>query len=76
MLKPVFLQLLLIFISGILFTPVIAQKKKVAADTFFLAKKKGLLGRLGKSISSTPEAEPVKIAYPYLKYNGRIIRSI
>ena len=76
MLKPVFLQLLLILISGILFTPVIAQKKKATADTFFLAKKKGLLGRLGKSISSTPETEPVKIAYPYLKYNGRIIRSI
>ena len=76
MAKPVFLYLLLFSITGIFYNRVIAQVKPVIEDTFFLAKKKGLLGRLGKSLVSTAEAEPVKIAYPYLKYNGRIIRAI
>ncbi len=53
-----------------------AQKDNSKRDTFFLAKKKGLLGRIGKSIASSPEAEPVKIANPYLKFNGKIIRDI
>ena len=46
-------------------------------DTFFLARKKGLLGKLGRSITTTPETEPpVKIADPYEKLRGRIIRSV
>ena len=76
MAKPVFLHLLFFCITCILCSPLVAQTKLVTEDTFFLAKKKGLLGRLGKSLVSSPEAEPVKIAYPYLKYRGRIIRSI
>ncbi len=47
------------------------------ADTFFLAKKKGLLGRFGKSISRTPPEEaPVKVENPFLQYRGKVIRSI
>jgi hypothetical protein len=46
-------------------------------DTFFLVKKKGLLGQLGKSIStSDDEQEPVKKVNPYLQYTGRVIRHI
>lgn len=54
-----------------------AQDNPAKNDTFFLAKKKGLLGRFGKSISHTPPDEaPVKIENPFLKYKGKIIRSI
>jgi hypothetical protein len=46
-------------------------------DTFFLAKKKGLLGRLGNSIATDPPLETVvKTANPYLKFAGKTIRSI
>src|SRR5260221_9315503 len=47
------------------------------SDTFFLAKKKGLFGRLGRSISlSPPGPVPVKVANPYLKFAGKAIRNI
>ena len=46
-------------------------------DTFFLAKKKGLLGRLGKSISTYgPDDAPQKIENQFLKFKGKIIRSV
>ncbi|MBK7885572.1 MAG: hypothetical protein IPJ81_18570 [Chitinophagaceae bacterium] len=46
-------------------------------DTFFLAKKKGLLGKLGRSISTNaPPTIPVKIVNPFLQYKGKIIRYI
>ena len=46
-------------------------------DTFFLAKKKGMLGRFGKSISrAAPDDAPVKIENPFLQYKGKIIRKI
>ncbi|MBK8496301.1 MAG: hypothetical protein IPL50_15820 [Chitinophagaceae bacterium] len=54
-----------------------AQENPGRADTFFLAKKKGLLGRFGKSIATTPPDEaPVKLVNPYLQFKGLIIRSI
>ncbi|MGC4099810.1 hypothetical protein [Ferruginibacter sp.] len=60
--------------------PVIAQQTitpPTAQDTFFLAKKKGLLGRLGKSISTyAPDEAPQKIENQFLKFKGKIIRSI
>lgn len=57
--------------------PVAAQSDPAKNDTFFLAKKKGLLGRFGKSISTTPPDEaPVKVENPFLKFKGKIIRSI
>jgi hypothetical protein len=59
------------------YNPLAAQETPKEADTFFLAKKKGLLGRFGKSISRTPPDEaPVKVVNPFLKYRGKIIRSI
>src|SRR6185436_624990 len=56
--------------------PVFAQHQE-KPDTFFLAKKKGILGRFGKMIStSSPEIEPVKVENQYLKFKGKIIRNI
>ena len=46
-------------------------------DTFFLAKKKGILGKLGKMIStSSPGIEPVKVENQYVKFKGKIIRNV
>lgn len=47
-------------------------------DTFFLVKKKGLLGRLGKSISTSDTHDtitPVK-TNPYFMHIGKVIRNI
>lgn len=58
-------------------TASIAQETPQQPDTFFLAKKKGILGRIGKSISThPPEEAPVKVENPFLKYRGKVIRSI
>lgn len=55
----------------------VAQVETNKADTFFLAKKKGLLGRLGKSIATNPPEEaPQRVENPFLKYKGKIIRSV
>ncbi len=73
---------LYIFIFGIVFLlvniPIRAQQPVPdGQDTFFLAKKKGILGRVGKSLSRTPpEDAPKKIANPFLEYRGMIIRNI
>ena len=46
-------------------------------DTFFLAKKRGLLGKLGKSLATNaPEDAPQKIANQYLQFKGKLIRNI
>jgi len=46
-------------------------------DTFFLAKKKGLLGWLGNSIATDPPVVTVvKTVNPYLKFAGKTIKSI
>ena len=69
----------ILYFTALLFfcTPILAQDTLTKNDTFFLAKKSGLLGRLGKSISRTPPNEtPTKIANPFLKYQGKIIRRI
>lgn len=67
------------FICICLFVLNTAQAQQIpdAKDTFFLAKKKGLLGKFGKSISSfSPDIEPVKVENQFLKYKGKIIRFI
>ena len=61
-----------VFISA----PVSSQVKQVKEDTFFLAKQKGLLGKLGKSMVTSIQDEPVMIASSFLKYAGRTIRAI
>ena len=42
-----------------------AQQDDIGNDTFFLARKKGLLGKLGRGIATySPEGEPVKLTDP------------
>lgn len=46
-------------------------------DTFFLAKKKGVIGMIGRSISTNPPVDvPVKVENPFLRFKGKKIRSI
>jgi len=53
------------------------QTVPVATDTFFLAKKKGLLGRLGRSVATNPPDEfPQKVENQFLQFKGKIIRSV
>jgi hypothetical protein len=77
MLKTVlpFVLLLLCCVSA---RPVYCQQPGNKTDTFFLVKKKGLLGSLGKSIttSDVEDKTPVKKDNPYFAYSGRIIRNI
>ncbi len=65
-------------ISAIALVPsVVAQEVSPQSDSFFLARKKGLLGKLGKSISINGEyLEPIKTVDPYKKFHGKIIRSV
>lgn len=65
-------------ISATAFVPsLFAQEVSPQSDSFFLARKKGLLGKLGKSISINGEyLEPIKTVDPYKKFHGKIIRSV
>ena len=72
-----FNRLLYIFLVCNLPYCAFAQEQGKNQDTFFLAKKKGLLGRLGKSISTyKPDEPPQKIENQFLKYKGKIIRNV
>lgn len=54
-----------------------AQEPARETDTFFLAKKKGLLGLIGRNLATQATGEaPVKVENPFLKYRGKIIRSV
>jgi hypothetical protein len=72
------LQGILLILLLAMVQPAFAQQPGSGQDTFFLAKKKGLWGKLGKSISTStpPEDPPQKIENPLLKYKGKIIRSV
>ncbi|MBC7865990.1 MAG: hypothetical protein H7X88_00510 [Gloeobacteraceae cyanobacterium ES-bin-316] len=55
----------------------VAQVATPKSDSFFLTRKKGLLGKLGKSISINGDyIEPIKTVDPYKKFHKKIIRSI
>lgn len=57
--------------------PSFSQEHEDKNDTFFLTRKRGLLGKLGKSISlDPPGAELVKTVNPYLVHEGKTIRFI
>src|SRR4051812_20079166 len=68
----------LFFIALIFTCAAFAQEQDNAVDTFFLAKKAGLLGRLGRSLATNPEksVRPVKSENRFRKYKGKIIRYI
>jgi hypothetical protein len=78
MIKPVSLVVLSILVLLLLTTiDVLAQDLPGQRDTFFLSKRKGLLGKLGKSISvDQPGIIPIKTANPYRIHAGKTIRSI
>ncbi|RYF87495.1 MAG: hypothetical protein EOO03_10595, partial [Chitinophagaceae bacterium] len=77
MMKNLFV-LILLTLAHIAFPPAVtAQDVSPQTDSFFLARKKGLLGKLGKSISINGDyVEPIKTVDPYKKFHGKIIRSI
>jgi len=56
--------------------------QKVTTDTFFLAKKKGLLGKLGKSFSFHPTppsdtlGDALKNISPFIVHKGAVIRNL
>ena len=70
--------ILLIYCSILAHTlPVMAQEPEIPSDSFFLANKKGILGRIGRTVSVNGEhKEPEKTVNPYKKYHGKIIRSV
>lgn len=80
------LRIFFIGILGVIFTingytQKHAPNKPVVQDTFFLAKKKGLLGKIGKSIAiCTPTSDvdlnATKNRNPYAKFNGLLIDTI
>jgi len=54
-----------------------AQNVSWEKDSFFLSKKKGLLGKLGRSITTNAvPTEPVKTVNLFKQYQGKIIRSV
>lgn len=56
---------------------VAAQETPRQPDSSFLPKKKGILGMLVRSISINPPSDiPVKVENPFLKYKGKVIRSV
>ncbi|HMJ46381.1 MAG TPA: hypothetical protein VK498_03585, partial [Ferruginibacter sp.] len=73
--KPL-LFIIFLFPAIFFFIPV-ANAQVSGKDTFFLSRKKGLLGKLGKSISTDGIPRyPEKSVNPFKRFNGKIIRSI
>ncbi len=71
----IILLLCFALISGI--SDAAAQDEVVHSDSFFLANKKGILGRIGRSISTSGEyTVPTKNVVRYKRYQGKIIRTI
>jgi len=69
--------LFLFFISFLQVHCANAQEAYPETDSFFLTKKKGILGRIGRSVNVRGEhIAPIKTVNPYKKYHGKIIRSI
>lgn len=58
------------------FYSIIGHTQAQQSDTFFLARKKGLLGKLGRSISTNEIVDPVKTVNPFLRFAGKRIKSI
>lgn len=68
---------LLILVFSFFSSLLIAQEVKENPDTFFLAKKKGLLGQLGKSIAKDPDVpDAIKIVNPFIVHTGKTIRNL
>lgn len=71
------IHIALLICSFLLLVSSLVAQDNPPADTFFLSKKKGFLGKLGKSISTTPPDDAViKLENPLLPFKGKIIRNI
>jgi hypothetical protein len=72
------LPIIFIVVISLCFSYVAYSQQPISnSDTFFLVKKKGFLGTIGKSISKFgDDPEPIKIINPYISHKGKIIRSI
>lgn len=73
---------LLVLAVMLLWQPLMAQNKTLSDTVFFLAHKKGLLGKIGKSLSVNttdpllPSEDAIKNEAPFNPYRGKIIRHI
>ncbi len=78
MLKLAMPVILLLFVFSFVSSSLLAQETKEKKDTFFLAKKKGLLGKLGRSIATDPpnQEEAIKVVNPLISHTGQVIRNI
>ena len=79
MIKQALPIVLLLFIFSFLTYCLCAQESKDSSGVFFLAKKKGLLGKLGKSLNTDgvdPDPNAVKVVNPFVVYSGKTIRTI
>ncbi len=71
-----------LFVSISLISKAQTDTSDFVYDTFFLAKKKGVIGKIGKSISADPpkpeitKTGTIKNDLPYNKYKGYTIRNI
>ncbi len=75
LMRPTFTFLFFLLLLFAFITPGYAQQPK-DTSVFFLARKKGLLGKLGKSISHENDVEPIKIVNKFKEFKGKIIRKI
>lgn len=76
------LQLKIIGFALFLHCSLFAVAQNNNTDTFFLAKKKGLLGKLGQSIAIHPDepkdtlGDALKSISPFIIYKGAVIRNV
>ncbi len=77
MLKQALPVVLLLLIFSFFSSSVFSQDNQEKKDTFFLAKKRGLLGKLGRSLNTDPPNQtPVKVVNPFILQTGKTIRNI
>lgn len=74
-----FVKIISLLCSGILlFSSLVSAQDPVSrGDSFFISNKKGILGRITRSISVNGEYQvPMLTVNPFKKYHGKIIRTI
>ena len=77
MFKTSVLLLLVVVLLAFTGNPIYGQQTSGNTDTFFLAKKKGLIGELAKTISTNSnDPEPIQKVNPFMAYSGKFIRSV
>ena len=68
---------ILLLLSGLLFQNITIAQVTPSQDSFFLARKKGLLGKLGKSLQTLgTDTVAVAVENPFLAFEGKVIGRI